>query len=1076
MRKKLLSILLTLAMLLSLIPAGHAADIEIVDEPDIVISADDALMIDGAEIHVNPLYRDQISAEEIAASLREAAGTDAVTYSCGSIEEAAAALREGMKARETDVTIRYTGSESFDYRAVLDLAMAHTGNPTEGDYLRFQYGGWSIRYSSTEYRYQLTYYTTAEQEAELDASVNAKLNELALGGKTEYQKIRAIYDFITANTVYDHEHLGNNSYKLQYTAYAAMINKTSVCQGYANLLYRMLLSVGVDTRIVTSETHAWNIVKIGDLYYNVDSTWDAGNNGNYSWFLKCMDHFTGDDHVREAPYSEEPFLTEYPMSPTDYSEGDNPITLEKEELTLYLGGDPATVRFMIDPTYDYSYVSFSYTGGGLFSITGNSYSVTITPLKAGGGVVNVMLKDEDGGTLAKATIYVTVLESAPASVGGQCGENLFWTLDDQGTLTITGTGDMWDSVGSQGYGGAWSAYGAQIRTVIIEEGATSIGAEAFKNCDQITSVVIPDSLLTIDNQAFLNCSALENLSLGEGLVGIGYESFSGCSSLESVRLPDSVTGLSVGVFSSCGSLRSVSIGAGLRSFSAGDFFFCNKLTELTVSEDNPYYCSVDNVIFTKDGKELVCCPNGRAGEYRVPDGTAVVKAGAFENCAALTGLAIPESVTEIGNFAFENCGSLTEIRFEGKVPTFGDRCFENVTATAYYPAFDLSWTEDVRQDYGGTITWVAETGDGLPVDEEHFPDEAFRGYVAENFDWDNSGLLNDEEIAAITEIDVSMLGISSLHGIEFFPELTVLLCLDNELTKLDLSHNPKLEMLDCSFNSLTSLDVTHNPALTSIDCSENAISDLDTSANPLLEGLFCYGNEIFMLRLYGSPALQVLDCSTNRLTALDLSGNPGLVMLECYGNSIAELDLTPCPTLVDVVTNGTYEQKPNYDSYTADSGYFVHVDPTTKLGIETFTITLTDYTKGAAQTSIDFTAKYIGWLSFTVSADSAVTVAVKDGDEYKLLRCSTSRYENWFSLNVTEDTELVFAFKGDADLNGKVATTDGTMVKRAAMGTYTFDSPLKTLVSDLNGDGTVKTTEGTMVSRAAMGTYTIPWI
>ena len=284
-------------------------------------------------------------------------------------------------------------------------------------------------------------------------------------------------------------------------------------------------------------------------------------------------------------------------------------------------------------------------------------------------------------------------------------------------------------------------------------------------------------------------------------------------------------------------------------------------------------------------------------------------------------------------------------------------------------------------------------------------------------------MLNDEEIAAITEIDVSMMGITSLQGIEFFPELTVLFCLDNELTKLDLSHNPKLEMLDCSFNSLTSLDVTHNPALTSIDCSENAITDLDTSANPLLEGLFCYGNEIFMLRLYGNPALQVLDCSTNRLTALDLSGNPGLVMLECYGNSIAELDLTPCPTLVDVVTNGKYEQKPNYDSYTADSGYFVHVDPTTKLGIETFTITLTDYTKGAAQTSIDFTAKYSGWLSFTVSADSAVAVAVKKGDEYTLLRCSTVNDECWFSLNVTEDTELVFAFRGDVNLDGEIKSS-----------------------------------------------------
>ena len=435
MGKKLLSILLTLAMLLSLLPAGYAAEIEIVDEPGIMLPDDDAVMIDGAEIHVNPLYRDQITAEEIAASFRDTAETDAVSTSCGSLAEAAAAIREGMKARETNITIRYTGSESFDYRAVLDMAMAHTGNPTEGDYLRFQYGGWSIRYGGGEYRYQLSYYTSAAQEAEMDAAVASTLNQLALGGKTEYQKIRAVYDFVCANTVYDYDHLGNSSYKLQFTAYAALINKTSVCQGYANLLYRLLLSVGVDTRIVTSETHAWNIVRIGDWYYNVDSTWDAGCNGNYSWFLKCMDHFTGEDHVREAPYSEEPFLTDYPMSPTDYSVGDNPITLEKEELTLYLGGDPATVRFTIDPTYDFSYVSFSYTGGGLFSVSGSYSSVTITPLKVGGGVVNVLLKDEDNNTLAKATIYVTVLESAPA------GYTVTVTDYTKGAATLDGIED-----------------------------------------------------------------------------------------------------------------------------------------------------------------------------------------------------------------------------------------------------------------------------------------------------------------------------------------------------------------------------------------------------------------------------------------------------------------------------------------------------------------------------------------------------------------------------------------------------------------------------------------------------------
>ena len=141
-----------------------------------------------------------------------------------------------------------------------------------------------------------------------------------------------------------------------------------------------------------------------------------------------------------------------------------------------------------------------------------------------------------------------------------------------------------------------------------------------------------------------------------------------------------------------------------------------------------------------------------------------------------------------------------------------------------------------------------------------------------------------------------------------------------------------------------------------------------------------------------------------------------------------------------------------------------------------YTVTLTDYTKGGATViGVDNGGFYSGSVPFTVAAASAVVVAVKDGDGYTLLECKTSGDTHSFTVNVTGDTEIVLAFKGDANLDGKVTTTDGTMIKRAAMKTYTFDTPLKTLVSDVNGDGTVRTTEGTMVSRAAMKTYTLPW-
>ena len=77
-----------------------------------------------------------------------------------------------------------------------------------------------------------------------------------------------------------------------FTAYGALIDRTCVCQGYAALLYRLLLELGVDNRVLTGTGngggHAWNIVELDDVYYNVDPTWDAGRT-EYDYFLKCSE-------------------------------------------------------------------------------------------------------------------------------------------------------------------------------------------------------------------------------------------------------------------------------------------------------------------------------------------------------------------------------------------------------------------------------------------------------------------------------------------------------------------------------------------------------------------------------------------------------------------------------------------------------------------------------------------------------------------------------------------------------------------------------------------------------------------
>ena len=254
------------------------------------------------------------------------------------VSELAETLREAMVQRKNTVEVYYQipvsdfdGSEAA-LRTVADgivnAALTHTSKPTEGDYLRWDLGGYgltaTIAYDSDYYyldlAYGITYYTTAEQQRELDGAVEALLAQFAFSSSTsDYDKICAIYDYICDNVVYDYENLENSEHVLKYTAYAALINKTSVCQGYATLLYRLLLECGIDCRVITgtshNESHAWNIVRLNGVYYDLDATWDAQRDP-YGYFLKCEADF--DDHTRDAEYTADEFQRAYPMAKTNY--------------------------------------------------------------------------------------------------------------------------------------------------------------------------------------------------------------------------------------------------------------------------------------------------------------------------------------------------------------------------------------------------------------------------------------------------------------------------------------------------------------------------------------------------------------------------------------------------------------------------------------------------------------------------------------------------------------------------------------------------------------------------------------
>ena len=303
--------------------------------------------------YVNPAYAGKIGIPRRQSTLSVQTAQITQPKKAGTVytSEAAAAvdLRKQMVSRSEEMVVTLR-SASDDVETIAlnlwNLAMDHVeGSGTTGDYLRWQFAAMSCSVAGESldsgYRYTFTYvpdttysdtiwFTTATQEAALTNYIrNTILPQLSLGGKTTYQKVQAIYNWITANVKYDYSHMNDPTYLLQYSAYAAAVQKQAVCQGYANLFYRLANDAGIDCRIITgkayngtqTEDHAWNIVRMEDeKYYCLDATWDAGlKPENYEYFLKGLSSFSR-DHQAETDKLNTPYWTQYQSrtSATDY--------------------------------------------------------------------------------------------------------------------------------------------------------------------------------------------------------------------------------------------------------------------------------------------------------------------------------------------------------------------------------------------------------------------------------------------------------------------------------------------------------------------------------------------------------------------------------------------------------------------------------------------------------------------------------------------------------------------------------------------------------------------------------------
>ena len=145
----------------------------------------------------------------------------------------------------------------------------------------------------------------------------------------------------------------------------------------------------------------------------------------------------------------------------------------------------------------------------------------------------------------------------------------------------------------------------------------------------------------------------------------------------------------------------------------------------------------------------------------------------------------------------------------------------------------------------------AHAGAEVPLDAEHFPDDAFRAYLQEEIDADGDGALSDDEINGTTRISCYERDIRELTGIEYFTRLAWLECFGNGIRALDVTGMPDLELLNCERNRLSALDISHNPKLARLHCGGNRLESLDVSANTALEMLDCGNQPIDALALEG---------------------------------------------------------------------------------------------------------------------------------------------------------------------------------------------------------------------------------
>ncbi len=301
-------------------------------------------------------------------------------------------------------------------------------------------------------------------------------------------------------------------------------------------------------------------------------------------------------------------------------------------------------------------------------------------------------------------------------VEGTCGDSASWILDN-GVLTISGSGDMSDYSTSNDPG--WYSDRLSVKSIVIEDGITSIGKMAFYNCTNLTDIRIADSVSALGEAAFYGCSSLENITLPVKITALPSGLFAECGNLRAITA-EGVTKIANYAFQNT-ALTEFTIGSEVTSI-GGYAFFATKIAAFQVEEGNEIFSAEEGVLFSDQGKTLFAYPAGASRTaYIVPEkvtkiatmafarnqslqsvslGDTVTELGesAFQECYSLRSVVIPDSVTEVGYFTFFGCENLESVAFGGGLESTSYQMFEECSSLT-----DITFSRELRKLYARTF-------------------------------------------------------------------------------------------------------------------------------------------------------------------------------------------------------------------------------------------------------------------------------------------------------------------------------------------------------------------------------------